>query len=214
MSRQSKEKRLGIAWDFDGVLNANIRDGRFIWSDGFERFTGQSLAVFKEYVFGDNFIPVITGREDVRARVATWARQMGYAPGPDAILDYWFSTDFFPDKQVLSLVDTLCAEGVQNVLATNNERRRVARIAEHKEFGSRMQRIFASGELGVCKPNAEFFDAIGQQLGQEAARLVLVDDSAANVRAAQDCGWNAFHFTSKSRVDLAAWLNGIREGAV
>ncbi|WP_254695409.1 HAD-IA family hydrolase [Oceanicola sp. D3] len=50
-----------IAWDFDGVLNRCVENGRFLWAKDFERDTGQSLAGFQQAVFGAGFREVIEG---------------------------------------------------------------------------------------------------------------------------------------------------------
>ena len=59
-----------IAWDFDGVLNQNIRDGVFLWAQHFERDLGQSLDVFTNHIFRNDFDRIIIGQEDLRDRVA------------------------------------------------------------------------------------------------------------------------------------------------
>ncbi|KMW57585.1 putative hydrolase (HAD superfamily) [Candidatus Rhodobacter oscarellae] len=188
-----------IAWDFDGVLNDNVKDGRFVWADDFETFTGQSLARFKAFVFEKDFQQVITGQEDLRDRVAIWANAVGYAPGADAMLEEWFSRDFHPNAQVLAELDHARDHGARQVMATNNEWRRTKRIGAHPAFGARMERIFASGEMGACKPNQDYFEAVTTGLGVVPGQMMLVDDLAANVAAARASGWAAFHFTEATR---------------
>ena len=40
-----------IAWDFDGVLNRNIVDGRFVWADTLEDDLGISVAALQKGIF-------------------------------------------------------------------------------------------------------------------------------------------------------------------
>ena len=113
-----------VAWDFDGVLNRNVVSRRFIWMDEFEADTGHCPDVFSHHVFGDDFAPVMKGHEDLRDRVARWAENVGYEPGPDAFLRYWFEKDVDPDPILLALMDRLDDQGVRQVIVTNNDPRR------------------------------------------------------------------------------------------
>lgn len=197
-----------IAWDFDGVLNANIRDGRFLWADRFEPDTGHALDRFQKMVFGEAFEAVLTGREDIRDRVSQWADTVGYAPGADALLEYWFTRDMMPDAQVLSLVDRWRARGVRNVMATNNEWRRTAAITAHEAFGARLDHIFAAGPMGAAKPDPRFFHIVTESLGVAPGQMILIDDHPDNIDAASALGWVVFHFTEATRADLPAFLDG------
>ncbi len=194
-----------VAWDFDGVLNRHVIDGRFIWADSFEADIGLPLQGFIAAVFAD-FDPVMTGREDLRDRVARWASSAGYAPGADAFLSYWFAKDAWPDPEALTLMDQLSARGVRQVIATNNEHRRAAYIESEMGFASRVERIFASGRMGVAKPSLAFFRILQGDLKVPPDRILLLDDRADNVAAAQSCGWRAFHVTDASRPRLAQVL--------
>lgn len=194
-----------VAWDFDGVLNRNIRDGRFVWADRFEEDTGRSLSTFQRHVFTD-WAPVLTGREPLRDRVARWAEAEAYAPGPDALIDYWFGRDMHPDPEMLALVEGLAARGVRQVMATNNEPTRAALIERDTPFAPHIERVFASGRLGVAKPDPAFLEAITTALALPPEAMLLVDDHAPNLAAARALGWRAFHLTDDTRAALPAAL--------
>lgn len=189
-----------VAWDFDGVLNRNVRDGRFVWADRFEEDTGRSLAVFQSHVFAE-FEAVVSGREGLRERVAGWAEATGYAPGADALIDYWFEGDMHLDPAMLALMDRLAGRGVPQVIATNNEPLRAARI--ECALGDRGARLFASGRMGVAKPRAAFFERITDALDVEPGAMILLDDHPANIEAAARLGWRAVHVTDASRGRVA-----------
>ncbi len=55
-----------IAWDFDGVLNRNVVDGRFIWADTLESDLGIALDAFERGVFDASFLQVISGKRDIK----------------------------------------------------------------------------------------------------------------------------------------------------
>ncbi|MEM8851345.1 MAG: HAD-IA family hydrolase [Pseudomonadota bacterium] len=180
-----------VAWDFDGVLNRSIRDGRFLWAEQFEADIGHALDGFVAATFRKDWDAVMTGRADLRDRVAAWADEVGYGPGPDALIDYWFAHDARPDPTMLALMDRVEGLGLRQVIATNNERRRAAYIEQDMGFGARVETIFASGRLGVAKPDRAFFDLVATQVDVPPDEIVLIDDLTRNVEAACAAGWRA-----------------------
>ncbi|WP_372573672.1 HAD-IA family hydrolase [Ruegeria jejuensis] len=191
-----------IAWDFDGVLNRNIRDGVFLWAESFEQDLGQSLDVFTKHVFADDFDRIITGQEDLRDRVASWVERVGFVPGPDALLEYWFKKDALPDVEVLKVQAALSAKGIRHVIATNNEARRARYIEVEMGFGDRAVHVFSSGRMGVRKPDPAFYAQITETLDVAPDRMLLIDDYQASVDAARAAGWQAHFFSDKSRDDV------------
>ena len=191
-----------VAWDFDGVLNRNIVDGRLIWADNFETDIGQSRAVFQECIFRRDLKAIMTGKEDLRDRVDDWARKVGYRDGPDALLAYWFAKDAHVDPEMLDMMDRLSAKGVRQVITTNNEARRAAYIEDEMGLGGRIEHMFASGRMGVAKPDQKYFEIVSNALGTQPCEIVLVDDSLKNVEAAKGLGWQGFHFTKETQSNL------------
>jgi HAD superfamily hydrolase (TIGR01509 family) len=56
-------------------------------------------------------------------------------------------------------------------------------------FDDRQVEVCGSCELGVCKPERQFFDRLRDRFGLDPARTVLVDDSVRNVDGAVAAGW-------------------------
>lgn len=195
-----------VAWDFDGVLNRNYVDGRFIWADDFEKDIGQSRALFDEHIFLHDFDAIITGGEDLRDRVAVWADAVGYTGGADALLAYWFERDVLPDPFTLSLMDRLDENGIRQVIVTNNEPRRANYIETEMGFGSRVTHFFTSDRMGTAKPAPEFFNHVTDTLGVEPGEIFFFDDNRPNVETALHLGWQAMYFTDETRHRLEAFL--------
>lgn len=200
-----------VVWDFDGVLNANIDEGRFLWSRDFERDTGQSLEKFQAMIFSSRFEDVLRGRLDLRDHVAAWADQVGYDAGADALIDYWFKHDAWPDGRMVRIMDAVARTGCRQVIATNNEPRRTAYIDTEMGFGARVERILSSGRLGHVKPERAYFETVCTTLGLPAERLLLVDDSATNIRAAMALGWQGHLFRHRDHAGLESRL-GLARG--
>ncbi|PCH80151.1 MAG: hypothetical protein COB90_09240 [Hyphomicrobiales bacterium] len=195
-----------VAWDFDGVLNDNFKDGKFIWADNFDLDIGQSHAVFEDYIFDSNFQDIITGREDIEDRIARWADMVGYDEGADTLLDYWFSKDNLPDPHTNELMQRLSARNIRQVIATNNEIQRARYIENQMGYGPRVEKIFASGRMGVAKPAAEFYATIERETGVLPGEILLIDDYLASIEQARSCGWQTVHFTKQTRDSLESIL--------
>lgn len=189
-----------IAWDFDGVLNKGFQGGFFLWQETFEADLGVSAAVFADFMFGSGaFNAVLTGQRDLKDLLAAWKAAHAVPHDVEVVLDYWLSKDARPDDEVLRW---LAACPVPGVIATNNEAHRARYMWEVMGFRHRMQHIFASGPLGVKKPDPRFFAAIEDWSGHAPEDILLIDDAEKNIAAAADRGWKTFHFTDATRAGL------------
>ena len=55
-----------LVWDFDGVLNANIVDGRFVWADTLQQDWGIETAALAGYLFHpDRIGQIMRGATDL-----------------------------------------------------------------------------------------------------------------------------------------------------
>ena len=189
-----------IAWDFDGGLNHNFIDGRFIWADTLREDFGLEASSFQSYVFRSERVDaVMTGQVDLYDVVAGWLYEENSPVKSADFIDYWFSSDEYPDEEVLGWIKTTKA---RSVMATNNEAYRTKHIAEVMGYSQHMEHIFASGHLGVAKPNSAFYEAIESWSGLSGSKILLVDDRLENIEAASARGWQAFYFTSETRSAL------------
>ena len=193
-----------IAWDFDGVLNRGYDGGFHLWQQTFEADLGVSAEVFTTYMFGSGqFADVLIGKRDLLDLLAGWIAADAVPHTPETILTYWLQKDAMLDAKVLDW-QSRCP--IPGVIATNNEARRADFIWNQLGFAKRMQKIFASGPLGVRKPDAGFFEAIERWSGLPPPKILLIDDSEKNITAAKARGWQVFHFTDETRATLPAIL--------
>ena len=193
-----------IAWDFDGVLNKGHQGGFDAWQAEFEADLGVSAAMFTDFVFSDGkFNAVLNGERDLLDLLTDYTKTHAVPHAPETVLDYWLTKDAVVDPQVLGWL-TACP--IQGVIATNNEQRRADYMWEVMGFKAHMAKIFASGPLGVKKPDGRFFAAIEEWSGLPPADILLIDDAEKNIHAASARGWQTFHFTDATRHDLPAVL--------
>jgi FMN phosphatase YigB (HAD superfamily) len=68
------------------------------------------------------------------------------------------------------------------------------------DFLSEFDTAVISGHVGVVKPDPRIFEILFERVRRCPSELLFVDDSAANVRAAQALGMAAIHY--RRGVDL------------
>lgn len=186
-----------IAWDFDGVLNRSVENAEFLWHRDFERDLGVSLNSFTDFHFrSGRFSEVLVGEKDLRDLVGEWIAEEEYALRAEDVLAYWFEMDDNPDREMINLMEGLPQ---RQIIATNNEARRIAYIREATDWEARVETIFAAGPMGVAKPAPAFFERITNWSGLPATEILLVDDSEENIEVARAMGWQGFHFTDETR---------------
>lgn len=61
--------------------------------------------------------------------------------------------------------------------------------------------IVLSGEVGVNKPDARIFAALLERIGKRAEECLLIDDSAANIAAAEALGFQTIRFESPAQLE-------------
>jgi len=192
-----------VAWDFDGVLNQDETDFDRVARD-FDAALGLSFRSFVDFHFTENRIAdVVTGARRIEDLFAAWLAGEGGRVGVDRLLDWWLRANDRPDGEMIRLSERL---PLRQIIATNNETRRADHIRRVAGWAARVEKVFASGEMGVAKPTHGFFARIEDWAGIAPGAILLVDDSAENIRAARTRGWQVFHFTAATRNRLPARL--------
>jgi putative hydrolase of the HAD superfamily len=186
--------------DVDGVLQFERHDlvSNLVNEFGWE---GDHTA-FRKVVFSDHqFSDALCGRCD-------FLDVLGRLLAADACvtsqqyLESWMS-DFALNYDLLKSLDVLQCEGVY--LASNQEQRRGGEVARAYEQYSFITGKYFSHELGFRKPERGFFAHIVRDLRIAASELVLVDDLAENLEAAETLGLRTVLYESNRQ--LCADLN-------
>ena len=193
-----------IVWDFDGVLNANIRatatGGRMLWAERMQEDLGLDPASLAAHLSRSGLMrDVMRGRHDIHDLLTDWLRAQDAPLDADALLAYWFDRNALPDAQVLGW---LKAHPARHVIGTNNEARRASYIEHQMGFGQHVEHIFASGRMGVAKPDPGFFATVERWARLTPPQILLIDDAPANIAAARARGWQAFLFNDDTRASL------------
>ncbi|QXC62966.1 HAD-IA family hydrolase [Aquihabitans sp. G128] len=117
---------------------------------------------------------------------------------------------FEPDLRVLDLV--VRAECPAALFTNNGPLLEAALDHELRGVGEAFQQVVCSWHLGVTKPDPLAFERATAALAVEPARVLFVDDSAANVAAAQAHGWRAHHFRDHLNLRAALGDAGLLPG--
>lgn len=190
--------------DVDGVLvNGRPSDGSH-WATDIEVDLGVSFAGLRDAFFNPFWEEIVTGRAEIRVRLATVLAFISPTLTAEELLAYWFRNDSLVNEALLRELAVLRSKGLRVFLATNQEHERADYLMNTLGLAARVDGCCYSAAIGHRKPAAAFFDIAAARVGLDPAELLLIDDAAENVRAAQQCGWHAIQWTGRGR--LSDWL--------
>lgn len=176
-----------LIYDVDGVVFRSLdEEGKYLWGKNAACDLGLRSHHFKQ-IYSPAWNDVARGKVSTISHLAEVFKGEDFAAlrlSPQAYIDYWLSHDAFINERLLA--DIACSS-VPCYLGTNQERHRTRHIKQL--VGHAFVGIFASYELGFIKPESGFYAAIEQNLGLEPQELMLIDDTPANIEAAQKRGW-------------------------
>jgi 2-haloacid dehalogenase len=112
-----------------------------------------------------------------------------------------------------ALVARLAAAGVPLFAITNFGAELWARFRPSAPVFDAFRDIVVSGEEKLAKPDAAIFALAERRFGHRAGSMLFIDDNAANITAARDCGWQVHHFTDAGRLEAELLARGLIRGA-
>jgi 2-haloacid dehalogenase len=65
----------------------------------------------------------------------------------------------------------------------------------------RFRDIVVSGEERLTKPDPAIYELAARRFGHAPGSMLFIDDNAANIAAARDCGWQVHHFTDAASLE-------------
>lgn len=184
--------------DVDGVLVDGRPEDGLHWQAGIEHDLGFPPDTLHEALFAPHWEDIITGRAGLMERLEEALQKIAPEMNPETLLAYWFTKDSRVSEALLTALDRIRAAGVRVYLATNQEHLRAAFLMEELELAEHVDGIFYSAQLGVRKPDEDFFAKVQQAVALHGAEILLVDDSDQNVAVARRAGWQVLHWTKES----------------
>ncbi|MFC0628455.1 HAD family hydrolase [Kribbella deserti] len=178
-----------VLFDADGVLQRATIDWR------------GTLATFvRPDQNADDFIlelmaselPSIMGKGDFADAIAEVLARWESPSPVEEVLELWRRFESVPE--VIEIIQELRAGGVGCHLATNQQSFRRKIMHEERRYGDWFDQTFYSCDLGVSKPDPEYFRRILDAISQPADAVVFIDDNFDNVAGAASIGIHAEHF--------------------
>jgi putative hydrolase of the HAD superfamily len=116
---------------------------------------------------------------------------------PDGETESLLGKFFHPkiDGPTVQIVRQLKASGMRVVTGTNvidSHYNIHIKLGQYDLF----DKVYASHLMGIAKPDPAFFEYIIKTEGIQARDIFFTDDTIENVKAAEDAGINAFHYTN------------------
>jgi putative hydrolase of the HAD superfamily len=193
-----------LLFDADGVVIVPWRFRRYL-----EREHGITPAMAHGF-FRDAFGDCLAGKADLKQVLPPYLAQWRWKGSVDDFVAAWLETENAVDGRVVGLIRSLRQSGILCCLASSQERTRAEYMTTVMGFSGLFDRQFFSCHLGYVKPEQGYFKAIQGLLGMDGQDILFWDDSAANVEAARECGWNAETYADFEgfKKKLAVYLNG------
>ena len=184
--------------DVDGVIVTHADPKG--WSVNMEADLGLSPQALQDAFFVPHFGDIIHGRARLHDRLGPVLAQIAPHLSSQALADYWFEQDGHLDHDLLEQLAAVRARGLELHLATVQEHERADYLWTKMALKDRFDAIHYAAALGHAKPAVEFYREIEARTGFAPRELFFIDDKAANVEAAQACGWAAAVWTGQDRL--------------
>ncbi len=198
-----------VVFDFGGVLMRTAdAAGRREWEARLGLPTGELERVVPG---SDQWIEAQHGRITPDAYWQWVADQLQV----DAAVISHLREDYFRDDRLdLSLIDlirNLRQQGYKVGLLSNDALTLEHKLRHELVIYDVFDAVVISAAIGIMKPDCRAYEAIAQALDVAVSASVLIDDNAANIEGAQDCGMQAIFYTAG--MDVRAALDRLFETA-
>lgn len=135
---------------------------------------------------------IISGNPNAAAEVEAYIHRYGWERKAEEFAKYWFATEQYVDKELITYVMKLRHLGITCCLATNQDNYKTKFMKERMGLSLAFDKIFSAGEIGYKKPDPRFFHAMMESfVGLSKEEVLYWDDTELTVKAAKDFGFHA-----------------------
>ncbi len=185
-------------FDMGGVVT-NDADGSRVIGDmlGLGREGFRKVCMEDKDGKGDLLMLISDGKISVKEFWSIFEERSGIHARTD-----WWHALFHPrlNEGTAAIIKRLRAQGERVVCGTNTMESHYANHVERGDYAL-FDQTYASFQMGVSKPDAEFWKIILVSEGIEAKDAVFIDDRKENCDAAASLGIRAIHFTSAEALE-------------
>ena len=177
-----------MLFDADGVLQ-ELPGG---WYAAMEPYLGERARQFLHETWVDE-LPMLAGRGDYMPLLEATLQRYGVIRPVHEVYDAVWKNIVVIDESIL-VVEALRRNGYGVHLGTNQERYRGNHMRTTLGYDDLFDVSCYSYDLGVAKPDPEFFTRAADRIGADVETILFVDDNALNVDAARTAGMAAEHW--------------------
>jgi putative hydrolase of the HAD superfamily len=174
-----------VLFDADGV----VQDMPVTWYEAMEPYVGERAREFLHETWRDE-LPMLAGEGDYFPVLAKTLADYGVeTAAEDVYASVWLSLDV--DAGSVALIGALRSAGYGVHLGTNQEKRRAAHMRTALGYDDLFDVSCYSCDLGIAKPDPEFFKRATTLINAAPSEVLFIDDSLRNVQGAQTAGLQA-----------------------
>lgn len=187
--------------DVDGVLVTGRPTDGLSWDTDLKHDMGVAPADLARAFFEPFWADIVTGKAALLPCLEQALQSIGADVSAEEVQRYWFSNDARLEPNLLDLCADVRTRGISVFLATNQDHARAAYLMDQLGLAAHVDGLLHSAGLGVRKPDRAFFEAARSRTGADACAHLFVDDSATNVEAAREFGWQAMVWRDAGDLD-------------
>jgi HAD superfamily hydrolase (TIGR01509 family) len=186
-----------VLFDADGVLQRPTVD----WRAALATFIGPSGSI-EDFVLDlmKSEGPALIGKGDFREALVEVLDRWGSTTSADEVLDLW--RQFEAEPEVVRLIQHLRTAEIQCHLATNQQAYRRVIMHDERHYGGWFDQTFYSCDLGVAKPDPEYFRTVLDAIDRPASSVLFIDDNEANIAGAKTIGLHAELYDLGTGIDV------------
>jgi 2-haloacid dehalogenase len=198
---QANAKYKAIVFDFGGVLiDWNPRYLYLKFFDG-------DLPAMEDYLAKINFTEWNLRQDEGRPWSEGIAELCAQFPEYQDLIraydEHWEDSIAGVIQPTVDILRSLKNKGHPLYGMTNWSREKFRLVRPKYEFFDWFQAIVVSGEVRLVKPDPRIFMLFLEMIGRTAGECLLVDDSAANIAAARQLGFNTIHYQAPGQLEAA-----------
>ena len=156
---------------------------------------------------GDAYFPYMRGELDFSEFHSKLTDDLGLEVTPDELLELWNSI-LEPNKAINPIIKRLKGR-YRLAVGSNTDHSHFTRGNEVQVAALEFDDVLVSYELGVCKPDPEFFRRGLAKLGVAAEECIFIDDLEDNVSAARSLGITGIRFEAAEQLERELEALGI-----
>ena len=197
-TQMNSAQKPALVFDFGGVLlDWDPRTLYRPYFDGDEAAMEKFLAEINFYVW--NF-EQDRGRSFAEGVAELSARFPNYSDLIKAYDTSWETSISGPIQPTVDTLQPLKENGHALYGLTNWSAEKFQLVAHKFDFFNLFEHILVSGAVRLAKPDPRIFALMQARIGRPAAECVFIDDSAPNIAAASDFGYQTIHFVSAQQM--------------